>query len=53
MILPKKQLSIEESFWGFGGFLLKQLLFNYLITHILIPLTKDVIKNFIQRVNIQ
>lgn len=23
------------------------LLFNYLITHILIPLTKDVIKNFI------
>lgn len=25
MILPKKQLSIEESFWGFGGFLLKQL----------------------------
>lgn len=25
MILPKKQLSIEESLWGFGGFLLKQL----------------------------
>lgn len=25
MILPKKQLSIEESFWGFGGFLLQQL----------------------------
>ena len=25
MILPKKQLSIEESFWGFGVFLLKQL----------------------------
>ena len=25
MILPKKQLSVEESLWGFGGFLLQKL----------------------------
>lgn len=25
MILPRKQLSISESFFGFGGFLLQQL----------------------------
>ena len=25
MILPKKQLSLNESFFGFGGFLLQQL----------------------------
>lgn len=25
MILPKKQLSIEESLWGFGGVLLQKL----------------------------
>ena len=25
MILPKKQLSINESYWGFGAFLLKKL----------------------------
>lgn len=25
MILPKKQLSLSESFFGFGGFLLQQL----------------------------
>lgn len=25
MILPKKQVSINESFFGFGGFLLQQL----------------------------
>lgn len=25
MILPRKQLSISESFYGFGGFLLQQL----------------------------
>ncbi len=24
MILPKKQLSLEESYFGFGGFLLKK-----------------------------
>ena len=25
MILPRKQLSVSESFFGFGGFLLQQL----------------------------